>query len=297
MRRAILTEPVDWSSRRTWALIVAVAAIGALATFAVRGLVSSANSSRPADPLAAVQSRGPGLKVLFIGNSFTSSNAMPTMVKQLAADSPGAARKVIALAYAPGGSRLSRAVHDPWLLRLLRGVHWNIVVVQEQSQLPALPYWLVNETAPALRTLTSLIRRDGARPVLFETWGYEHGDLANLPGDSYAAMQGRLRYGYAYLGGAEGIGIVPVGDAFGRALAARPSLALWADDGHHPSLEGSYLAAATFNAALDLLAPGHGPDADPDRATFTAGLDAGTAAWLRQIASDTVRQELGPVQR
>jgi hypothetical protein len=106
-------------------------------------------------------------------------------------------------------------------------------------------------------------------------------------------MQGRLRDGYAYLGGQQRVAVVPVGDTFSWALGLRPSLGLWDSDGHHPSLEGSYLAAATFNAALDVLEPQRGHAAGPAGSTFTAGLDAGAAAWLRQVANVSVRRTLG----
>lgn len=166
MRRSILTEPWQRSSRRAWALVVVVAAIGALIRISVRGLVLNANASAPADPLAVVRSREPGLRVLFIGNSFTSFNSMPTMVEQLAGANRDTPRRLFAVEYAPGGSHLANAAHDPALLRLISSVRWDIVVLQEQSQVPALPYWLVHQSLPAVQTLTRLIRRDGARPVL-----------------------------------------------------------------------------------------------------------------------------------
>lgn len=290
MRRSILTEPWQRSSRRAWALVVVVAAIGALIGISVRGLVLNAKASAPADPLAVVRSREPGLRVLFIGNSFTSFNSMPTMVEQLAGANRDTPRRLFAVEYAPGGSHLANAAHDPALLRLISSVHWDIVVLQEQSQVPALPYWLVHQSLPAVQTLTRLIRRDGARPVLFETWGYERGDLANFASDTYAAMQRRLHNGYAYLARRQHIVVVPVGETWSRALAEWPSLALWDNDGHHPSLDGSYLTAAAFNAAFDLLDPQWSDGADPALSTFTAGLDVNTAESIRQIAYGTVRK-------
>jgi hypothetical protein len=76
------------------------------------------------------------------------------------------------------------------------------------------------------------------------------------------------------------------------ALARRPSLALWDSDGHHPSTEGSYLTAAVFNSAFDLLAPNRRTVADPMLSSFAAGLPPSTAEWLRQIAYDGVQQGL-----
>jgi hypothetical protein len=51
-------------------------------------------------------------------------------------------RRVFTVQYDPAGSQLHDAAAGPQLLELLHRVRWNIVVLQEQSQLPALPYWL-----------------------------------------------------------------------------------------------------------------------------------------------------------
>ncbi len=152
MGRSFLTEPWNRSSGRAWALTLVVAVIGVLVGVGVRGLVSNAPAGRPVDPLAAVRSREQGLRVLFIGNSFTYFNSMPTMVEQLAEENPRTPRKVLAVQYAPGGSHLANAAQDPALLRLITSVHWNIVVLQEQSQVPALPHWLEHQSLPAVAT-------------------------------------------------------------------------------------------------------------------------------------------------
>jgi hypothetical protein len=123
--------------------------------------------------------------------------------------------------------------------------------------------------------MTRLIRRDGARPVLFETWAIGTEMLRTSRAIPTSPGNNAPR--------------VPVGDAWSTALAERPSLALWNNDGHHPTLEGSYLTAAAFSAAFDLLDPQRSDVADPALSTFTAGLNAGAAESLRQIAYDAVR--------
>jgi hypothetical protein len=286
-----LTQPFDSSGRGAWTLLFVVAAIAALIGKPLGEALLTPHTRRTGDPLAAIRSREPGLRVLFIGNSFTYFHSMPTMIEQLAAGNPQMPRRVLVYQYAPGGSHLADAARDPALVRLVTSVRWNIIVLQEQSQVPALPYWLSNESLPAVRSLTSLIRRDGALPVLFETWGYQRGDLENFGSDSYPAMQERLHDGYADLAQGQRITIVPVGDTWSTALAERPSLPLWDTDGHHPSLEGSYLTAAVFNTAFDLL-DRKSHVRDPALSTYTAGLDPRTAEWLRQVAAGAVPQAL-----
>jgi hypothetical protein len=300
--RSFLFGPVDGSRARTWLLVAATVAVGLLVVLGARGAVGS-SPSRPATAaptftagqLRLVESSRPGLRVLFIGNSFTAANSLPSMVARLAASQP-ASRQVFPLADDPGGSQLHEAVHDRLLQKLLRQVHWSVVVVQEQSQLPALPSLLHASTLPALRQLVATIRRDGARPLLFETWGYQEGDLMNVPDDSYSAMQDRLHDGYAYLSQKEDVPVAPIGDAWAIALRQKPATPLWSADGKHPSLEGSYLAAIVIAASVL-------KQDSPDRTAakintgYSGGLNTSTARWLQRIGLATDRERSPTPQR
>lgn len=186
--------------------------------------------------LGLVRSHRPGLRVLFVGNSFTAANAMISMLEGIADGGYWPALPIYAMEYAPGGSTLAGAAHNPRLRRLLAGVRWDDVVLQEQSQIPTLPsfYPVAYESLMAGQTLGRLVRRDGARALMFETWGYLNGE----PGGTYGIMQDQLRSGYRTLARAAGAAVVPVGDAWQQAISQQPDLGLWATDGKHPSLLG-----------------------------------------------------------
>jgi hypothetical protein len=285
--RALLLEAVDRSRPRTWLLAGLVGVVGVLGGVFVHRM-ASAGGSRSAGVLVSnstelgfAESPAPALRVLFVGNSFTAANSLPDMVRRLLAGH--SERRVFTVQYDPAGSRLHDAAADPQLLELLHRVRWNVVVLQEQSQLPALPYWLQASTLPAVHDLDAVIRSDGARALLFETWGYEHGDLMNVPGDTFAAMQTRLHDGYGYLAQEESVPVAAVGDAWAQALREQPEAPLWTTDGKHPSLEGSYLAAVVIAAGL-LQQSRSGPTADAIDGGYTAGLDPSTATWLRHVA-------------
>lgn len=256
--------------------------LGVLVGLGIYGALSNAGVARPLfspvtrGDLALARSDRPGLRVLFVGNSFTFENSLPALVHDLAAGDPGA-RPVYSVEYVAPGWTLEEAAGDHRLAKLLRDVHWDDVVLQEQSQLLSFPerQWR-EETLPYAQTLDRHIRAAGARTLLFLTWGYEIGDRHNNPRDTYAAMQARLVDGYTKLGGELGADIVPVGLAWRNALAARPQLPLWADDWRHPSLAGSYLGASVFYAALT--------GRDPAASRFTAGIGTERARFLRQIA-------------
>jgi hypothetical protein len=289
--RSLLFQPWDRSRPLSWVLVVFVAVIAVVSGLVIHDFVSAPKRPAPWSPpgMRLASSNRPGLRVLFIGNSFTAQNSLVAMVTQMAETNRSRPRPVFAVEYDPGGSKLEDAAASPDLARVLAGARWNVVVLQEQSQGPAVPDWYPTHTIPALASLTTRIRRDGATPLLFETWGYRDGDQVN-GSNNYAMMQASLQDGYAQIASSQHIGVAPVGDAWAMALGQQPSLPLWASDGHHPSLEGSYLAAAVLTTMLDTYDPHPNSGIDARNTAYTAGLDPSAAASLRQIAFDTVAQ-------
>jgi hypothetical protein len=226
--------------------------------------------------LALARSDRPGLRVLFVGNSFTFKNSLPALVHELAAGDRGAT-PIFSVEYAAPGWSLHQADKDGGLTKLLRDVKWDVVVLQEKSWLLSFPeqQWR-HSTYPFARDLRDKIAAGGAKTVLFMTWGYVLGDRWNEPHDTYAAMQARLSSGYSRLGEELGATVAPAGPAWAEALRREPSLELWAGDGEHPSLLGSYLAACVFYGLLS--------GREPTRSRFTAGIEPGQARLLQQIA-------------
>lgn len=115
------------------------------------------------------------------------------------------------------------------------------------------------------------IRDKGATPFLFMTWAY-----ADKP-----EMIDVLAREYVQAGKDNAIAVVPVGLAFAKALEQRPDIRLHVADRRHPSLEGTYLAACTVLASVY----GRNPTGN----SYTAGLTPEIAAYLQQIAWETVR--------
>jgi hypothetical protein len=220
-----------------------------------------------------------GLRVLFVGNSFTFKNDMPEMVHDLALGDPGDP-PIFAVQYTAPSWSLRKASEDAGLAALLKEVRWNVVVLQERSWLPASSLeQRRKEVVPFAQALDRKITRAGARTLLFMTWGYKHGDRASSRrDDTFAAMQGRLEAGYTSLGAELSAPVAPVGLAWAEALKQRPDLGLWAGDGRHPSRLGSYLAACVFYALLS--------GRDPNESAFSAGLAPQDARFLRRVAAD-----------
>jgi hypothetical protein len=215
-------------------------------------------------------------RILFIGNSYTYVNDLPGVFAKLA----GAAGHAVEVETdAEGGWSLSDHVNSPDTLNKINSSKWSFVVLQEQSEIPAVEQSRVHELYPAARSLVQQIEQSGARPIFFLTWAHRDGlPAAGL--NSFEAMQFQIDQGY--LGIAEELNtpVAPVGVAWTTVRGAYPALNLWQDDGSHPTETGTYLAACVFYAVIFRQSPAG--------LSYTAGLPKETATALQTIAADTV---------
>lgn len=152
---------------------------------------------------------------------------------------------------------------------------FEVAIMMDCSVCPIHPQ-LGAEFPATARRAAETVRSHGAEPVFFMSWANK-----NRP-----EMLEGLAEAYTRAGNANRALVIPAGLAFARAMAERPTLDLYVPDLRHPSLPGTYLAAATTFAALF----GRSPEGN----RYTAGLDAETAAFLQRIAWQTVRDYLGP---
>ena len=151
---------------------------------------------------------------------------------------------------------------------------FDIAVMMDCSVCP-IHAQLGAEFPATARRAADTVRAQGAEPVFFMSWANK-----NRP----EMLQG-LAEAYTRAGNDNRALVIPAGLAFARAMAERPSLDLYVPDLRHPSLAGTYLAAATTFAALF----GRSPEGN----RYTAGLQPETAAFLQRIAWQTVREYLG----
>lgn len=215
-------------------------------------------------------------RVLFIGNSLTFVNDLPEIFADLARSGGHAVEVGVS---AQGGQTLAVHAASPSTLEKITGQRWNFVVLQEQSQIPAIAAQRNEQMAPAVHLLDGEIVENGARAVLFMTWA----SRAGLPGagfEDYAAAQAGIEAGYLEVAGETGAMVAPAGAAWRRALERKPELELWQRDGIHPSPEGTYLAACVFYATL--------LGTNPEGASYFGGLPEETARFLQSVAAGTV---------
>lgn len=222
----------------------------------------------------------PAVRILFVGNSYTHSNDLPGMVRDLA----GAAnRRVDTGVMAPAGWWWRDHAASKKTLDAIAEGDWDFVVLQEQSMVPALPDMARQVSRPAAVNLAVAAIEHGARPVLFLTWGHRDGNTeVNHAG--YPSMQVAIANTYAEIGAAVAGEIAPVGMAWWIAREERPDINLYQPDGSHPSRDGSYLAAAVITATI--------LNVGPDELDRSLGLTEETAATLRGFAARAVVGEV-----
>ena len=270
-------------------------------------------------PLAASGQDAPPapLKVLFIGNSYTSVNDLPAMVAALA-DAAGG-RKIEVDRHLVGGCTLERHVRDRKAIDKIRAKKWDVVVLQEQSLRPVIDRKSMHEYA---RLLDAEIKQQGAKTVFYLTWARQHipemqegadpsqsSEYAKaMYGTSGAAktidletwfqqqkigLAGGLNGAYLDIARELGAGVAPVGIAWKMALAADPPFVLHRKDKSHPNPTGTYLAACVFYATLLDAKPVGLPGKIEQGEKVLADIPDDQAKRLQEIAWAAVKESPG----
>jgi hypothetical protein len=218
-----------------------------------------------------------GVSVLFVGNSLTYTNDLPTVFKKFAAES-SLHLDVDVRSITPGGAFF----YDHWkrgqALTMLREQHPNFLILQGQSTEPLSASENFNYYARLFKTEADQIE---TRTVLFSTWARPMGDSYfkdSTSGGTPAEMQTRLNSAYASLALNVGATLAPIGVAWQRAQQIAPEIQLL-DGTQHPSPAGTYLAAAVLFRTIF--------NTSPVGSTYYGGLPQTTAHTLQRIADAT----------
>lgn len=195
--------------------------------------------------LSSCGSPDPDVEVLFVGNSHTHVNDVPATVEAIG-DANGT--RIATTMIAPGGARLSEHRLSGEVLEAIRSGDFDVVVFQEQSQLPSVAALAAEQTLPAARALDALADDAGVRVVWFQTWAHRDGWPDGGHG-TYASMQDQVIATYTQIGAETGGDVAAVGQRWSRVVAAG-GIDLYAADGVHASPAGSYLAALAITDAL-----------------------------------------------
>jgi len=230
-------------------------------------------------------------EILFVGNSFTHGHADPAKSYHAAGITdangtrmggvPGIFKRLAELSGYPcevtieavGGRAFD--FHLKKHATLIADSRWDVVVLQDHSTHP-LPSAHGGHADAFLRDGDALhdlvlVANPDAKVLLYQTWASPTSAGANGYGGDLRAMQADLSAAYERLRRRSArapdrpdfAGVVPVGDAFGRAVAAGIAAAgpdtardpdtfyLWSQRDHrHAGKHGSYLAAVLFFARI-----------------------------------------------
>jgi hypothetical protein len=257
---------VAW--RRTqWILIVV--GLGAAVTLGL--LILQMNAGCPDQEQAPACTR-----VLFIGNSYTTVNTLPAVFAKLARSG---GHRVDAGTAAGDGWTLENHAASPITAAKLADKKWDIVVLQEQSQLPSVEQFRQTQMYPAARRLIGAIRNHGARPLFYLTWARRDGWPENGMLD-YVSMQAAINQGYGAIAADQHVAVAPVGYAWSQLVAANTPIELWQPDGSHATEAGTYLAACVFYATIFRESP--------KGLAYHSSLSADEAATIQAVAAETV---------
>lgn len=229
-------------------------------------------------------------RVLFIGNSYTQVNDLPQMVVDIA-QSMGEGMEY--RYNAPGGCTFEMHCHNQSMTMICEG-GWDVVVLQEQSQLPAFPMDSVEMYVfPFAQQLVDSIYAHNlcAEPMFFMTWGRKNGDteFGYPPMDTYEGMDSLLCSRYIQMGMDNDASVCPVGRVWHYLRDHNAEIELYMMDESHPSLAGSYAAACAFYTMIF--------GRDPNDINHNAGLDETTARAIRSAAHEVVYDSLWRWQR
>jgi hypothetical protein len=212
-------------------------------------------------------------KILFIGNSYTGGIRQTVTELIKSSPPPSPPRTFIN----PGGKTLAFHLANPKTIEKIKTGNFDFVVLQDQSQTPAL---FPKKFKAAALGLDKIIDASGAQTVFYQTWGRRDGDKQNkklFP--DYSSMQKALSKSYASTAKACKANLAPVGDTWRSLRKKNPKLGqeLYAKDGSHPSKKGAYLAACVFYQTFF--------KEDSKTLTFTANLPAAEAKLIRELSS------------
>lgn len=173
------------------------------------------------------------IRILFVGNSYTSVPNMPQLVSQI---SDSTKVKLITSRSTAGGATLSDHWNGEKELKTKDAICtglYNKVVIQGHS-LETIEN--KNDFLKYSKLLCSLVRESGAKPYFYVTWARQ-----NTP-----QTQDTITKIYQQAAKENNCEIIVVGEAWKLARSLKPEINLFMPDGSHQSDLGAILTASLF---------------------------------------------------
>ena len=194
------------------------------------------------------------MKILFIGNSYTYFNDMPTLFSRLCGCN---GKQAQVFSVTKGGRKLHENLDsaDQTTRELEAVVQQNpmdVVILQEHSVLP------ITDFDRFSANIKSLMEKIGpARYVLYQTWARKAGaEFLQEHKLTPRTMAVKLQEAYAKVADTVGADRAPVGQCFLEISESHPEIDLYDPDLTHPSYAGSCLSAMTHYRTIFGEIPG-----------------------------------------
>lgn len=226
-------------------------------------------------------------KILFIGNSYTEVNDLPSLVQRV---TESAGQRMTFGVNAPGGCTFQQHCTNQSMTLIQQG-GWDVVVLQEQSQLPSFPDGQVqSECLPYAAQLAEAVYQynpDG-EAMFYMTWGRKYGDERNAQYfpvlGTYEGMDSMLYVRYMMMARDNDASVCPVGRVWRNLRNNYPDIELYQPDNSHPSMAGSYAAACAFYTMIF--------HRSPLEITFVPDIQESEASTIRNAVKEVVFDNL-----
>jgi hypothetical protein len=219
--------------------------------------------------------------ILFIGNSLTYYNEMPTLFQNIAI---AKGKDVNVQYYAPGGTGFVNHVYDNNVYDLFASQVWDVVILQPGTGESAGVSWPTDTTILRGWMLMDSIRfySPCAKILLYEiSNGIASDGVGGGNYPQYFSTQTKILDSITSISNGMQIPFAPAGECFRHHYQNSPDLLLHPSYGDvHPNLNGSYLVACSmFNSIyMENVYP----------CSFTSTIDVTTAEYFQNISDNVV---------
>ena len=233
------------------------------------------------------------VKVLFIGNSFTYYNQMPTIFEDIGND---AGKNIYTEMHAPGGCSVgdtlpisSPLAHmdNPIVYNLIKSNNWDYVIIQDNQGRFVYDYGVFNPDTRVIeghKMLTDSVKyyNPCAKMIWFAGWGPKTG--APPYGNTGIETIERIWANYTFMNDSLKEIIAPIAPAWIKCVEEQSNIDLWSLDQTHPSVSGSFLTALNFYYTIF-------KEKIP-QLNYTAGLSFQDAEYFNNLAFDMVKDSV-----